>query len=185
MCGTLPASQNSVPWELVANRGSNVRWRGATTGEETEANAPAEGRQVRNPLQQRCMHALSPVNVRRKYFISITILITLCADRSSVRNSSGARLSVLRCYHQLVPCFKRRALSCRRLQLLYFQYEVCLGAYVFEWWEKIFIFFIFASVFAVIAAAVYKQTATVLAYATWHWTHHASKWWAFHQLPGS
>ena len=63
-----------------------------------------------------------------------------------------------------------------QLQLLYFRYEITLGSYVFEWWEKILIFLFFALVVLVVVLAVYRQAASVAAVAQWHWHRHASKW---------
>ena len=56
----------------------------------------------------------------------------------------------------------------RNVRLLYFRYEITMGSFLFEWWEKALIFLIFVGLLLLISTAVYRLVLGVIARQQWH-----------------
>lgn len=46
---------------------------------------------------------------------------------------------------------------CRRLKVLWFQYEITFGAYCFVWWEKLIVHMILLSIIFLVAYGFFRQ----------------------------
>jgi hypothetical protein len=56
----------------------------------------------------------------------------------------------------------------RNVRLLYFRYEITMGAFLFEWWEKALIFLIFVGLLLLVSIAVYRLALGAVTHQRWH-----------------
>lgn len=50
---------------------------------------------------------------------------------------------------------------CRRIRVLWFQYEISFAAYCFDWWEKLIVLAVLLSVLFLVSYGVYRQCAAL------------------------
>ncbi len=55
----------------------------------------------------------------------------------------------------------------RWIQLKWFQYQITIGTYCFDWWERLLVHFILLAVISLVLYGAYKQVLLVV--SLYHW----------------
>ncbi len=58
-------------------------------------------------------------------------------------------------------------MSCRWLELKWFQYQITIGTYCFDWWERLLVHFFLLTVIALVLYGAYKQVLLVASLYNW------------------